>query len=61
MKNLVFKNRFTLLLTVLLAYVSLLVVEGLVTDRQPDLLRFDNSLFELNVEELRNLNETFME
>lgn len=61
MKKLVFKNRFTLLATILLAYVGLIVVEGALSKREPDLLRFDNSLFELNVKELREISDTFIE
>ncbi len=59
MKDLVLKNRYTLLLTVILAYVILIVVEGAITDRQPDWLLFDNSLFTLDlrdIEELSNLD-----
>lgn len=59
MKKIILKNRFTLLATVLLAYVFLLVVEGLVTSRTPELLHFDNSLFELDLEELREISDRF--
>jgi hypothetical protein len=59
MKALILKNRFTLLVTCLLAYVLVLVVEGFVTGRTPDLLHFDNSLFELNLLELQELSGTF--
>jgi hypothetical protein len=59
MKALILKNRFTLLVTCLLAYITILVVEGFVTERTPDLLRFDNSLFELNLLELQELSERF--
>lgn len=61
MKKLVLRNRFTLLGTVLLAYISVLVVEGLVTDRKSDLLIFDNSLFELNVKQLQEINDTLFD
>lgn len=61
MKAIILKNRFTLLATCLVAYVAILVVEGFITDRQPELLRFDNSLFELNLLELQQLSETLGE
>lgn len=60
MKKLVLKNRFTLLGTVILSYVAVLMLEGYVTGREPDLLRFDNSLFELNVKELQEMSEQFL-
>lgn len=60
MKKIILKNRFTLLATIILAYISLLVIEGLVMDREPELLRFDNSLFELNLEELRDISDRYM-
>jgi hypothetical protein len=59
MKALILKNRFTLLLTCLTVYVVTLVVEGLITDRQPELLKFENSLFELNILELQELGKRF--
>jgi uncharacterized protein YjeT (DUF2065 family) len=60
MKKIILKNRFTLLTTIMLAYVLLLVIEGMVTSREPALLRFDNSLFELNLEELNEISNRFM-
>ncbi|MFT6401101.1 MAG: hypothetical protein ACJAY7_000739 [Pseudohongiellaceae bacterium] len=60
MKKIILKNRFTLLATIILAYVLLLVIEGVVTSREPALLRFDNSLFELNLEELNEISDRFM-
>jgi hypothetical protein len=57
MKALIFKNRFTVLITCLIAYVFIIVAEGLITDREPELLRFDKSLFELNILELQELAE----
>jgi hypothetical protein len=60
MKKIILKNRFTLLAAIILAYTALLVVEGLVTSREPALLRFDNSLFELNLEELTEISDLIM-
>lgn len=56
MKDMILKNRYTLLVTVLAAYILVVVVEGAITDRQPDWLKFDNSLFTLDVRELRELD-----
>ena len=52
----ILKNRYTLLVTVLATYILVVVVEGAITDRQPDWLKFDNSLFTLDVRELRELD-----
>ncbi len=56
MKDMILKNRYTLLVTVLATYILVVVVEGAITDRQPDWLKFDNSLFTLDVRELRELD-----
>lgn len=61
MKELILRNRYTLLLTVLLAYALLIVLEGAVTNRQPDWLRFDNSLFTLDLRQLDALDELVFE
>ena len=54
MKNLILKNRYTLLLSVLSVYVVVVVVviEGAITDREPDWLKFDNSLFTLDLRDI---------
>lgn len=54
MKDLILKNRYTLLLAVLSFYVIVVVLEGIITDRQPDWLRMENSLFSVD---LRDLDE----
>lgn len=55
----VLKNRFTLLASVLTAYMLLLSVENLITGRTPDLLHFDNSLFELQIGDWNELDDMF--
>ncbi|HAJ77079.1 MAG TPA: hypothetical protein DCM64_11575 [Gammaproteobacteria bacterium] len=57
MKNLILKNRYTLLLSVLSVYVVVVVIEGALTDREPDLLRFDNSLFTLDLRDIGELGD----
>tara|TARA_B100002003_G_scaffold212060_2_gene208894 strand:+ start:2483 stop:2671 length:189 start_codon:yes stop_codon:yes gene_type:complete len=52
MKNLILKNRYTLLLSVLSVYVVVVVIEGAITDREPDWLKFDNSLFTLDLRDI---------
>ncbi len=56
-KNLILKNRWSLLVTVLFIYVSVLVVEGAITGREARVIDFDNPFFDLNIrdfEEFRN-------
>jgi hypothetical protein len=55
MKNLILKNRYTLLLSVLSVYVAAVVIEGIITDREPDWLKFDNSLFTLDLRDIGDL------
>ena len=55
MKNLILKNRYTLLLSVLSVYVAVVVIEGAITDREPDWLKFDNSLFTLDLRDIGDL------
>ncbi|HJN94558.1 MAG: hypothetical protein CMQ15_09015 [Gammaproteobacteria bacterium] len=52
MKNLILKNRYTLLLSVLSVYVVVVVIEGAITDREPDWLKFDNSLFTIDLRDI---------
>ncbi len=56
-KGKILKNRYTLLLTVLSAYIAVVVIEGAITGRAPDWLRFDNSLFTLDLRDLDELSE----
>lgn len=51
------RNRYTLLLTVMALYVVVVVIEGAITERQPDWLKFDNSLFTLDLRDLRELED----
>lgn len=57
MKNFILKNRFTLLLTALTAYIAVLVAEGAITGREAQLLDFDNPFFEFNVNNLEEFIE----
>lgn len=51
-RNLVLKNRYTLLVTVLATYVIVLVLEGAITGRDARVLEFENPFFDLNVNNL---------
>lgn len=54
MKDLILKNRYTLLLTTLAAYMAVLVAEGAITGREARVVEFENPYFDLN---LNNLEE----
>jgi hypothetical protein len=53
----VLKNRYTLLLTVMAVYVVVVVTEGAITDRQPDWLKLDNSLFTIDLRNLADFDD----
>ena len=48
LKDLVLRNRHSLLLCTLAAYIVLVVVEGIVMDRDSRVFTFDNEYFEFN-------------
>lgn len=54
MKDLILRNRFTLLLTTLAVYMAVLVAEGAITGREARVVDFENPYFDLN---LNNLEE----
>jgi hypothetical protein len=57
MKDAILKNRFTLLLSVLLVYVLVLVVEGAITGREGTLFDFENPFFEIRINNLEDFQE----
>lgn len=57
MKNIILKNRYTLLVTVLTAYIVVLVIEGFVTGRQAQVLDFENPFFDLNIKDIEGLRD----
>lgn len=56
-RNLILKNRYTLLYTVLAVYILVLVVEGAITGREARVVDFENPFFDLNISNF----EDFME
>ncbi|PCJ24765.1 MAG: hypothetical protein COA96_08840 [SAR86 cluster bacterium] len=56
MKNIILKNRYTLLITVLIVYMGVLVTEGAITGREARVFDFENPYFDLNI---NNLEEFF--
>ncbi|MEQ9208855.1 MAG: hypothetical protein RLN96_03285 [Pseudomonadales bacterium] len=56
-QDLILKNRYTLLVTVLIAYVLVLVIEGAVTGREARVLDFENPFFDLNIRDFEQFRE----
>jgi len=57
MKDLILRNRYTLLLTTLLVYMGVLVAEGMITGREARTIEFENPYFDLNVNEFEEFRE----
>ena len=57
--QLVFKSRYTLLVSVLLVYVLVVVVEGLVTGREAVIIDFENPYFDMRINDLEELIEGY--
>lgn len=53
-RNLVFKNRYTLLLSVLTLCVVAVVIEGAIVGREPKIIEFENPYFDFNA---RNIDQ----
>lgn len=48
MKRLILKNRYSLLVFILASYICLVVLEGIVMDRESRVYQFENPYFDLN-------------
>ncbi len=57
MKNLILRNRYTVLLTTLIVYVVVLVAEGAITGREPQSVKFENPYFDLNLNNFEEFRE----
>ncbi|PCI77742.1 MAG: hypothetical protein COB20_07460 [SAR86 cluster bacterium] len=63
MKDLILRNRYTLLLATLIVYMGVLVAEGMITGREARVIEFENPYFDFNMNEFegfrdrRNVNE----
>ena len=49
MKNIILKNRYTLLVVTLVVYTGVLVAEGAITGREVRVFEFENPFFDFNV------------
>ena len=57
MKNLILRNRYTLLVVTLIVYMGVLVAEGMITGREARVIEFENPYFDLNLNNLENFRE----
>ena len=57
MKDLILRNRYTLLVVTLIVYMGVLVAEGMITGREARVIEFENPYFDLNLNNLENFRE----
>ena len=57
MKNLILRNRYTLLLSTLIVYIVVLVAEGAITGREAMSVEFENPYFDLNLNNFEEFRE----
>jgi hypothetical protein len=58
MKNIILKNRYTLLVVTLVAYIGVLVAEGAITGREVRVFEFENPFFDFNVNNFEGFRES---
>ena len=57
MKKYIFRSRYTLLLSIIVTFILVVVVEGVLMDRESRVYTFENPYFDLNlndIEEFQN-------
>ena len=57
MKDLILRNRYTLLVVTLIVYMGVLVAEGMITGREARVIEFENPYFDLNLNNFENFRE----
>ncbi len=58
MKNIILKNRYTLLVVTLVVYLGVLVAEGAITGREVRVFEFENPFFDFNVNNFEGFGES---
>ena len=51
LRNLLLRNRYTVLVSTLLVYILVVVLEGAITGREARVIDLDNPFFDLNIRE----------
>ncbi len=54
----ILRSRYTLLLSVVVIYVLVLVIEGAITGREARLVDFENPFFDLNLNNFEEFNNS---
>ena len=57
MKNILLKNRYTLLISVLVVYMVALVAEGAITGREARVIDFENPFFDLSINDFEEFRD----
>ena len=57
MKNILLKNRYTLLISILVVYMVVLVAEGAITGREARIYDFENPFFDLNIRDIEQFRD----
>ena len=58
MKNIILKNRYTLLVVTLVVYTGVLVAEGAITGREVRVFEFENPFLDFNVSNFEGFGES---
>lgn len=57
MKDLILRNRYTLLVVTLIVYMGVLVTEGMITGREARVIEFENPYFDFNSTDFEGFRE----
>jgi hypothetical protein len=57
MKDLILRNRYTLLVVTLIVYMGVLVTEGMITGREVRVIEFENPYFDFNSTNFEDFRE----
>ncbi len=57
MRDMILRNRYTLLLVTLIAYMGILVVEGMITGREARFIEFENPYFDFNLNDFEGFRD----
>ena len=57
MKDLILRNRYTLLVVTLIVYMGVLVTEGMITGREARVIEFENPYFDFNSTNFESFRE----
>ena len=57
-RQLILRNRYSVLVTTLTVYLLVLVLEGAITGREPRVIDFENPFFDLNIRDFDEFRES---